>query len=151
MFPKAHIIYGFLFSLFFYIIFPKTPLIYVFAIFISSFLIDFDHYLYYIFHKKDFSLKNSFVYFKKKINLLKKLPKNRRKKISRGIYIFHGIESVFILLIMGHFLHKVFYFVSIGVLFHLVLDQIDRLLFYKYPSKISIIYDLFLFSKLERF
>ncbi len=57
MLPKHHVVLGFVISLTVFIIFPSIGLISFLIIWASSVLIDFDHYLYYVFKKKDFSLK----------------------------------------------------------------------------------------------
>ena len=62
MLPKVHIIVGGIISILLYLLFPIT-ILEVSLIFLSSFLIDFDHYLLYVVNKKDFSLKKSFRWF----------------------------------------------------------------------------------------
>ncbi|MEK6830589.1 MAG: hypothetical protein AABX77_01010, partial [Nanoarchaeota archaeon] len=65
MLPKYHIIIGLIASIAIYLIFNLT-IFQASIIFLSSFLIDADHYLLYIFRKKDFSLINSIKYFKER-------------------------------------------------------------------------------------
>ena len=63
MLPKTHILLGLIFSLLIYFSLELT-IIQASLVFLSSFLIDFDHYLWYVFKKKDFSLKNAYYYLK---------------------------------------------------------------------------------------
>ncbi|MFQ5531781.1 MAG: hypothetical protein ACE5ES_04160, partial [Candidatus Nanoarchaeia archaeon] len=65
MLPKTHIILGFIFSVLIFFLFPQMGLIGASLIFFSSFLIDFDHYLYYLFKKKDPNPRNSVKWFMK--------------------------------------------------------------------------------------
>ena len=53
MYPKHHILLGFIFSVFVFILFPKIGILGVSIIFLSSFLIDVDHYIGYAIRKRD--------------------------------------------------------------------------------------------------
>ena len=150
MFPKTHIILGFFLSLILYLIFPQINLLEALLIFLSSFLIDFDHYIYYIYKEKDFSLKNSINWFKQRSKKVKSLLKQKRKKLSTGFYLFHGIETLLISFLLGFFFNTLFYFVFIGILFHLILDQIEKFFLFRHPTKISIIFDYFNSHKLNK-
>lgn len=144
---SKHIIYGFLLGL---VLLPLVGIINSIVIFLSSFLIDFDHYLYYVYQKKDLSLKNSYKWFKEKIKKFKKIEKNERENYKVSFLCFHGIESVLIFLLLGFF-YSLFFYVAIGILFHLFLDYIEQAKFQKRIDKVSIIYDLYRFNtKLKR-
>ncbi|VVB78729.1 Uncharacterised protein [uncultured archaeon] len=111
MLPKTHIIFGAIFSLIAYY-FLSLDYLQSSLIFVSSFLIDFDHYMWYVNKKKDFSLKNSY-YYLKKVRLNKPV-----------MMIFHTIEFLFLVLLLS-FLWNGFLFILIGMLFHSVLDIIQ--------------------------
>lgn len=141
MLPKTHIIAGLLFSLLLLLIFPDISPLFISIVFISSFLIDFDHYLYYVYKKEDYSLSRAITYFKNKVKKFKLLPKKELIKYYSGIYLFHGIETLIILFLLAKFIWIGFYAVLIGVFFHLILDYIERIQNFHYPIKISIIWD----------
>ncbi len=149
MLPKKHILYGFIFSLILFLIFPIN-LLEAGLIFFSSFLIDFDHYLYFVFTKKSFNLKEAYFGFKKKGLFLKKLSKPERKKYVPGFYIFHGLETLIVLGVLGYFISSYFYLVLFGAAFHLILDYIYCIKGFHYPLKISIIFDFFQFKNLKK-
>ena len=66
MLPKKHIILGLIFSLTLIFLFPAIGWKGFGVIFLSSVFIDIDHYLYFIFKKKDINLMNSYNWFIKK-------------------------------------------------------------------------------------
>ena len=115
MLPKYHALLGFIFSAIVFLIFPQIKLIGALIIFLSSFLIDVDHYLYYIIIKKDFSLKNAYNYH------LDIRNNNKKGKIR----LFHTAEFLIVLLILSFF-YKPLLFVFIGFIFHLLFDVIDE-------------------------
>src|SRR3989344_8569317 len=127
MLPKYHIIIGALASLLLYYIIPLT-LIQTAIIFLSSFLIDIDHYIIYIIMHKDWSLKNAQKHF---FNMREKGIKTsveERKKYKRYIFIFHGIEFWLVLLIISKYIPLII-FVLYGFAIHIFLDYIDCIYF----------------------
>ncbi len=72
-----HVILGFIFSL---ILFPLVGF-FSLIIFISSFMIDIDHYFYYIIKKNDLNLINSINYY---------LKKHREE----SVLFFHSVEFI---------------------------------------------------------
>ncbi|MDD5192064.1 MAG: hypothetical protein PHH54_05700 [Candidatus Nanoarchaeia archaeon] len=111
MLPKWHILFAFLFA---YILYWFTSMTIIDAslIFLSSVLIDFDHYFWYGFKKKDWSLKNSYIYLKK------------HRDIYKPLMLFHTIEfHIFIGLLI--FFFQGFLYILIGMMFHSVLDITD--------------------------
>jgi len=139
MLPKYHILFGLLFS-YILIYFFNFSIISGIIIFLSSVLIDADHYFYFVFKKKNISLKNAFNFF---TNIRKKyiaLPKKEKRKYSTPIFIFHGIEFILILIFLS-FVNKFFLWILIGVLFHLIFD-LAELIYTKgiFLTKISQIY-----------
>ena len=112
MLPKWHILFGFLFA---YILYWFSPITIIEAslIFLSSFLIDFDHYLFIINRKKLFNLKKAYYWHKA-------LPKNHKPIM----HILHTIEFTIFIAILAYFFN-IFLFIFIGMLFHSSLDVID--------------------------
>ncbi|GBE20391.1 hypothetical protein BMS3Abin17_01132 [archaeon BMS3Abin17] len=150
MYPKIHIIYGAIFSLLLLVIYPPIGLIGFSLIFLSSFLIDTDHYLYYVFRKKDWNLKHAYSWFVKGDKMMKALKQNKRINFYTGFYFFHGLETFFLLILLSVFVSKYFFLMLIGVSFHLILDMVDEIKRKKGRiDKISIIYDYFRFKKLK--
>jgi len=143
MLPKFHILIGLLFSIGCYTIFSFVSLIGAGLIFLSSVLIDFDHYIYYIFKKKSFSLKKAYNWFKKKGKQFSKIPKNKRKSYALNLSFFHGLEWVFIFSLFGKLFNNYFYFIAIGIFLHLVLDWINSFKKIGRIFKVSIIFDYF--------
>jgi hypothetical protein len=110
MLPKWHVLTGFLFA---YVIYGSISLTFfqVSLIFLASIFIDFDHYIWYIHRKKDWSLKNAYDFLKEKKHL-------------RTMMIFHTIEF-HILIALLIFVWGGFLYILIGMIFHSVLDIID--------------------------
>lgn len=112
MLPKWHLLFGAIFSLILYLIFPQIGIFNISLIFLSSILIDFDHYLWTIKRKKYFNLKEVYLWNKN-------LPKNH-KPIT---HIFHTIEFIIFIAILSFYFN--FFFILIGIIFHSVLDIFD--------------------------
>lgn len=123
MLPKTHVILGAAYSLFVYILYNIT-IIEAFLIFFASVLIDFDHYLWYIYRKKSLNLKKAYFWFKEKRKIWIKLSEKEREKYKRPYLIFHSIEFWIFLVILS-FVNKLFLFILIGILFHMIFDYIE--------------------------
>ena len=123
MLPKYHLFIGFIASILIYFLFNIT-LFQTAIVFISSLLIDIDHYLLYIFRKKDFSLINSIKYFKERRKRWLLMKPEKRKHHKRAIFIFHGIEFWLLLVIISIYFNLI-WFVLLGILIHIFLDYLD--------------------------
>jgi hypothetical protein len=140
MYVKEHIILGILFSIILFLIFPQIGLVGFSLIFLSTVLIDVDHYLYYVKKKKDFSLRNAYKWFMKNHANCLKLPKEQRGKNYAGFFVLHGIEILIVLLLLT-FVSNYFFFVFIGFSFHLLFDILDQTSYKKTIDRLSVIYD----------
>ena len=150
MLPKTHFLIG-LFSSIILLAFFPNEILSISLFFLASFLIDFDHYIYFIFTKKSFNLKKAYFWFKNKSKKIKEIPERERKNYSTGIYIFHGIEWVILFCTLGIIANKLFFFISAGMLLHLIFDWIEKYTSSRtYPHKVSLIYDLLKFPKLNK-
>jgi hypothetical protein len=147
--PKHHILLGFIFSLILFLIFPSINLIGAGIIFLSSFLIDVDHYIYYVLNKKGVSLRKAINYFLTKRKKLRNMNTKKRKKFYSSLCFLHGIEILIILFIAGIFISKYFLLIFIGFTFHMFLDIIEEIHNNLRIDKISVIYDWFKFKKLK--
>lgn len=136
MLPKKHLILGAIFSIILFILFPKIGFLGFFLILFSSVLIDVDHYIYYIYKKRDFNISNSYKWYSKPIKKWNNLSQEKRKEFYSGIFLFHGLEIIIILLFLI-FYFNFFIYILIGFLFHQILDFID--LIYKQASLYKII------------
>lgn len=143
MFPKHHIILGAIFAILILIVFPSTPIYGAILIFFSSFLIDFDHYIAYVFLKKDFSLKNSVYFYTVTQSRIAKEERKRGIKRPGPFQIFHTLEFHLFVLILGLLVWKPFIYIFIGMAFHTFLDII-------YMAKLGYLYrrDFFLTHKI---
>jgi len=115
MLPKWHILIGFVFS---YLLahFFNISLLSALLIFSSSVLIDVDHYIHYIYKKRDISLINAYFWHKG-------LPKHHKKIL----HIFHTLEF-HILVFLISFFWRPLIFIFLGLLLHSVSDLIDLFL-----------------------
>ncbi len=143
MLPKFHIVTGLIFSIILYLLFPSLNLGELIAVFLASFLIDFDHYIYYVIKKRNFSIKRAYNWFKEKGKKFSNIPGKERKKYILTLSFFHGLEWVILFFILGKLFYSIFYFVAIGMLFHLIFDWINSLTVLKRFFKFSIIFDYF--------
>jgi hypothetical protein len=151
MLPKYHVALGFIFSIILFLVFPSITLIGAGIIFFSSFLIDVDHYIYYIFKKKKINLIRAVNYFLEKRKKLHNMGIKKRNEFYSGFCFFHGIESLIVFFILGIFISKYFLLIFMGFTFHLFLDLLEEVHKNLRLDKISIIYDWFKFKKLKFF
>jgi len=127
MLPKTHTLLGLIFSLLTFLIFPEIGSQGFLIIWAASVLIDVDHYIYYVFVKKDFSLIRAYKWCKLMTDEMIKTPHKERIKLKDNlVFIFHGIESLVIFGILS-FYHQIFLYIWIGFLFHHLLDLISIL------------------------
>ena len=148
MYPLKHFLFGFLFSLILFFFF-KISLLEFFITFLSSILIDVDHYVYYIYKEKNVSLRKAYRWFVKMEKKLNSMPKKQRDHIYGGVLFLHGIEILITLLLASFFISKFFLFIFLGFTFHLCLDIIYFLKNNMRVDKISIFYDLLKFRKMK--
>ena len=147
MYVKYHIIFGLIFAGFFYLIF-NIGIVGFFIIFLSSFLIDVDHYIYYAFKKKSIDLKQAYNYFMKNEEKMLSYPRKQRNQIYGGHCILHGVEFVLILFLLSFFSKYVLY-ILLGVAFHLLLDITYQTTYWDRLDKVSFIWDYLKFKKFK--
>jgi hypothetical protein len=147
MLPNAHIIFGAFFTILLHFAFPEVSYFYLGIVFLSSVLIDGDHYIYYIFKNKKINPLKAIRWHKEHMKKTFSLPMSERKKIYTGFYFLHGIEWILILALLGRFVFPPLTYVSIGFLFHFALDTPSEFLFKGTIHKSSLIYMLVLLLK----
>lgn len=140
MFPIKHLIFGLIFSIILLLVFPQITILGFLIIFISAVLIDIDHYLYYIYKKKDFNLKKSYNWFVNNGKKFLSLSKKQRNKSYLGFCFLHGVEILSLFFILGIFISRYFFFIFIGFAFHLILDFIIEIVYFGRTDKIALIY-----------
>ena len=145
MYPSQHLIYGAIFSAILLFLFPQIGWLGFLLIIASTVLIDIDHYLYYVYYKKDISLPNAYKWFIKKTKHFFSLSREQRNKSKILLFIFHGLEILILLFILSLFFKPVL-FVFIGYAFHLLLDLVNQPRYWDKLMKVSIIYDFINFN-----
>tara|TARA_Y100000034_G_scaffold97007_1_gene118337 strand:- start:814 stop:1245 length:432 start_codon:yes stop_codon:yes gene_type:complete len=139
---------GLIFALILLVIFPQIGLIGFLLISFSTVLIDVDHYIYYIYKKKDWNLKNAHSWFIENTKKFHSLSRTQRNKVYGGFCFLHGTEILLVLLLFTIF-SKYFLFIFIGFTFHLFLDITYGRILMDRIDRISSIYDFFKFKKLK--
>lgn len=135
MLPKYHVLGGLVFSLLIWAFFPAVGFYGAAVIFLSSFLIDADHYILYAVSQKDFNLKKSYSWCMELGIKYLNLPGKRINKVYVPLCWFHGIEFLTLLAVLGYFFDTAL-FILVGCLIHLSMDHCRY--FYwaiKYPDK----------------
>ncbi|MAG38020.1 hypothetical protein CMI45_01365 [Candidatus Pacearchaeota archaeon] len=123
MLPRYHILLGLIFAGVLYLLSPGIGLFNLSLIFLSSFLIDFDHYITGWQRTGSLSLKKIFEYHRK--NNIKE-----KKEIARGIrkksdfHLFHTIEFHALIGLLGIFWIGFFY-IFVGMIFHSLTDLLS--------------------------
>ncbi len=149
MIPTKHLFFGLILALILFLIFPQIGLIGFFIIIVSTVLIDIDHYLYYVYKKKDLNLKKAYLWFFENCKKYCSLSKEQKNKYYTGFCFLHGIEILIILFFLGRFFSVYFYYILIGFSFHLFLDIMDQIIQKIRIDRLSIIYDFLKFKKLK--
>jgi len=111
--------YSFIFCLFFLVILQYGSISPYIIIFLSSILIDIDHYLLYAYRKKNLSLVKAWKWH----IFLHNNPREAQKQIP-FLHLFHTIEFLVLIFILSFF-YKVFLWIFIGFIFHTFLDILD--------------------------
>jgi hypothetical protein len=143
MLPKWHIAINailFLILLFFVPLFPAL------IFFLSSVLIDIDHYLYYIYEKRDFSLIRAYKWNKITRKRYHNLSREEKKRHRYFVLVFHGVEVLLILLILSEFF-PVLFFVFLGFFVHMVQDVIIAFRFDYLKRKLFLTYAIYIHNK----
>ena len=87
---------------------------YSIVVFLSGFVIDIDHYLYYIIKKNDLNFMNGYLYH---------VPGSKvHESHHDSLHIFHTWEMWLLFLILAFIIHEVFLFILVGFIFHMLFD-----------------------------
>ncbi len=122
MYPRQHVILGAIFSLMLYFLFHAN-LVNSLIVFLSSVLIDADHYLFYAIGKRDFSYTGAYSWHVEQEIKAKRMAKKGIRK--RGpFHLFHTIEFHILLLLLS-FSNAIFFYALVGFVFHSAVDFVD--------------------------
>jgi len=143
MLPKTHIIINLILSL---ILLPFINPIYVLIFFLSSILIDVDHYLYYVFEKKRFSLKSAYNWYVLEKSRFHNLSLEEKKKHRYFIFIFHSLELLIILFIASLYI-PILFFITLGFSIHLIEDMLVAIRYKYLNRKLFLTYSTYLHTK----
>ena len=138
--PSWHIFFGFLFSVFLFFLFPEVGITNLSLLFLSSVLIDVDHYLFYIYERRGFNLIRAYDYFIIHKKKWEKFGKCVNYNFPPSFFIFHGLEVLLLLFVLSFFF-KPLYFVFVGFSFHLLLDLFEQAVYLSKFQKISVVND----------
>ena len=120
---KWHFLFGFITS-YLLVYFFKFPLFAGLIIFIASWIIDIDHYLWYAIETKDWNPFNAIKWYIKSIPKYFTLSLDERKNFKKGVFILHSLLFWIILTLLS-LIHPIFLWILIGVITHIVADLID--------------------------
>jgi hypothetical protein len=138
--PHKHLIIGIAVVAVLFLLFPSMGFLGAGIILASSVLIDIDHYFYYIFKKRNVNPISAYRWFRGNMKKCKRIPKEKKHEVHFGTCVFHGIEILILLSILGNLVSPIFYFILIGFALHLVSDLILEITKYNAFNKISVIY-----------
>lgn len=110
--PDKHLMYAVLVSILFYLL--GMGLFPIFILIVSSLIIDIDHIFDYMFKFKNYNWDSARGYLKRGEAL-------RHSNKPLPVFIFHNIETLFVLLIM-YMSYPIFIFIFSGIYIHLILD-----------------------------
>lgn len=120
---KWHFLFGFVIS-YILVYFFNFSIFAGIIIFLSSWMIDGDHYLWYAFEMKDWNPIHGIKWYLSTIPTWFKLSIKEREEFKRGVFIFHGLLFWLVLAALS-FIHPLFLWILIGVAIHMVSDLID--------------------------
>ncbi len=123
MLPRWHILSGAIFSALIWFFSPYINPLYIIAIFLSSFLIDIDHYINASVKNNHPSLLKSFAYYRKLDDRLE-MEKRRGIRKKGDFHLFHTLEFHALIGFVGYFF-PLFFYIFIGMVFHSLLDVAD--------------------------
>ncbi len=120
---KWHFLIGFVVS-YILVYFFNFSLISGFVIFVSSWLIDIDHYFWWIFTTKNKNPISALSWYNSNANKWGEMSPEEKDKFKIGVFVFHSI-CFWIFLGFLSFLSPIFLWILIGVATHMFADLLD--------------------------
>ncbi|MEA3248228.1 MAG: hypothetical protein U9Q73_00825 [Nanoarchaeota archaeon] len=120
---KWHVLFGFIISCIL-VYFFEFSLLAGFVIFVASWMIDIDHYLWYAFETKDWNPIHAIRWYIQKVPKWFSLSFEERGKFKRGVFVFHSLFFWIILALLS-FANVFFFWILIGIFIHMIADLIE--------------------------
>jgi hypothetical protein len=120
MIPRWHVLWGLIFTAVVWYFSPQLSIFYIVLLFLSTFLMDFDHYANSAIKTKNLSLFKSFKYHDK----LREIEDREKAKGIRNrgpFHPFHTVEFHMLVALLG-LLWIGFFYIFLGMIFHSLLD-----------------------------
>jgi hypothetical protein len=149
MMPKIHVFAGLVGAVGLWLVFD-VGWFFCLVFWGASFLIDVDHYFFYVWSERNWSLWKAFKLFLLKKKKYEAMNRKERKKVMKGFWVLHGLEWVLLFGVFGYFIWNMFYFVALGFLFHLVLDWVDIAIQNGRWDKVFVVWDWKKFKRLGK-
>jgi len=122
MSPKWHFLIGIIASAAL-AIFSNFSFFQISLFFLSSIVIDVDHYIWFALKTKDYNFFNAVKWCSKNRDIAHSLSKQKRNEYGWGVFIFHSLFLVIILLLLSK-IYPIFFFIALGTILHLITDYI---------------------------
>jgi len=146
MLPKWHFLAALILSIFLFPIVQFKILIFI----LVAVFIDVDHYLLYIYRKKDFNLIRAYSFFIEKGKLFRKTRKYDRKY---SLCVFHTIEFLILLIILIP-TSSFFQIAMLGYSLHMIQDILSQIFMNSFNTRnysiVGYIYERQNFNKKEQ-
>ena len=123
MFPIVHFLSSALLAIILYQFYGYWCL----AAFIGGFLIDVDHYFWYVIEKRGFNVIKCY----KDMMRETKIRREKLRKVQRPVHVKYDMLHIFhvwefwVLMFLLSLVHKFFFIIVLGMILHLVLDFYD--------------------------
>lgn len=147
--PHEHLIIGIIASVILYLLYPSTGIIGILLIISTTVLVDVDHYIFYVFKKKDINLVRAYKWYINNIRKTHHLSREEKRKIFFGFHFLHGVEILAIIYLLYLKVSPIFLYVLIGYSLHYFADLIVEGIWCRTLDKISVIYSFFRGRKLK--
>jgi hypothetical protein len=115
----------------------------------STVLVDVDHYIYYVFKKKNFSLIKAYKWYQSNRIKSHHLSREEKRKIYFGFHFLHGVEILAIIYFLYAYASSLFLYVLIGYSLHFFADLIVEGIWCGTIDKVSVIYNFLKGRKLK--
>ncbi|MBI2629884.1 hypothetical protein HYW76_02180 [Candidatus Pacearchaeota archaeon] len=124
MLPKYHFFAGIIISAILLLFFPSLRGIEILIIFLSSILLDIDHYFIFAKRSKKLGIKDNYNWGMQRRAEWDKLNANEKRKVKITHFYLHGIEFLVLLIVLSFFSVWVKY-ILFGAIIHLCFDYIE--------------------------
>ena len=131
--PNQHILYGLIVSFIIWYIFPSIQWYGALIIWLSSVLIDIDHYLFFVITRKDVNLKRAYLFFLDAHDELV-VSQIKHKIYDVPLCFLHTFEAVVVMTVLSFYYSTALY-VFIGFIMHYILDAYVTLYQHRLPQE----------------